>query len=224
MSTVLPARARRSEPFPEAAVGLEESAAARPQDWAAAMAFALDRARGGEAETRPLAFVSTADWRRERGRLSARGLASLGHDIGRIILVEAVREADALWALEEALKAGAVAGGVGTVERASFLATRRLDFAGRAGQARAVLLRTGEADELSVARLRWRIGAAASAAHPFDDKAPGALRLHAELTRRRGGLPGAWIMEQDDETHRLRLAAGLAGDGLVQGGQAIRAA
>lgn len=209
-------------PAPE--LGLEESAAAAPQDWAAALVFALDRARGGAAETRPLVFVSTADWRRERGRLSARGLVWLGYQPGRVILVEAGREVDALWALEEALKSGAVAGGAATVERAPFLATRRLDFAGRAGRARAVLLRTGQADDLSVARLRWRVGAQASAAHPFDDKAPGLLRLKAELTRCRGGPLGAWIMEQDDETHRLRLAAGLAGDGLVQGGPAIRAA
>jgi protein ImuA len=209
-------------PAPE--LGLEESAAAQPQDWAAAMAFALDRARGGEGEQRPLVFVSTADWRRERGRLSARGLAWLGCRPARVILVEAVREVDALWALEEALKSGAVAGGIGTVERASFLATRRLDFAGRAGKARAVLLRTGVEDELSVARLRWRVAAEASAPHPFDPLAPGAMRLRAELTRRRGGPLGAWMMEQDDGTHRLRLAAGLAGDGLVQGGQSIRAA
>lgn len=204
--------------------GLEESAAAQPQDWAAAMAFALERARGGEGEARPLVFVSTSDWRRERGRLSARGLSWLGHKPGEVILVEAAREADALWALEEALKSGAVAGAVGTVERAAFLATRRLDFAGRAGRARAVLLRTGEADDLSVARLRWRVAAEVSAPHPFDPFAPGALRLRAELTRRRGGPLGGWMMEQDDETHRLRLAAGLAGDGLVQGGRPIRAA
>lgn len=188
------------------------------------MAFALDRARGGDKEARPLVFVSTADWRRERGRLSARGLDWLGHRPGGVILVEAVREVDALWALEEALKSGAVAGAVGTVERASFLATRRLDFAGRAGKARAVLLRTGMDDELSVARLRWRVAGQASAPHPFDPFAPGALRLRAELTRRRGGPLGAWMMEQDDETHRLRLAAGLAGDGLVQGGRSVRAA
>jgi protein ImuA len=205
-------------------LGLEEAASAEPQDWAAALVFALERARGGAGEARPLVFVSTADWRRERGRLSARGLAWLGHDIGRVVRVEAAREADALWALEEALKSGAVAGAVGTVERASFLASRRLDFAARAGRAHAVLLRASGPEELSVARLRWRVGAQGSAPHPFDDRAPGALRLRAALTRRRGGPLGAWIMEQDDETHRLRLAAGLAGDGLDQGGRAIRVA
>jgi protein ImuA len=213
----------RVDPPPAPQVGLEEAAAAAPQDWAAATAFALDRARGNDA-ARPVLFAATADWRRERGGLSARGLAALGFDPGRVILVKPTREADALWALEEALKSGAVAGGIATVERADFLSTRRLDFAGHAGRANAVLLRTGQGNDLSVARLRWRVAAEASAVHPFDDFAPGALRLRCELTRRRGGPLGAWIMEQDDETHRLRLAAGLAGDGLVKGRRAIRAA
>jgi protein ImuA len=213
----------RADPPPVPEPGLEEAAAAAPQDWAVAAAFALHRARGGD-ETRPLLFAATGDWRRERGRLSARGLASLGFDPARLILVRAARAVDALWALEEALKSGAVAGAIATVEHADFLATRRLDFAAREGRANAVLLRTAEANDLSVARVRWRISAQPSAPHPFDQQAPGPMRLRAELTRRRNGPLGAWIMEQDDETHRLRLAAGLADHGLVQGGRPPRAA
>src|SRR3954463_14542369 len=114
MSIALSAPARFREAVPSAVFGLEESAASAPQDWAAAMAFALDRAQGEDGEARPLAFVSTSDWRRERGRLSARGLAWLGHRPDGVILIEAARAADALWALEEALKSGAVAGAVGT--------------------------------------------------------------------------------------------------------------
>ena len=60
-----------SEPIPAVELGLEEAVSAEPQDWAAALVFALERARGGAGEARPLVFVSTADWRRERGdRLS----------------------------------------------------------------------------------------------------------------------------------------------------------
>jgi protein ImuA len=160
-------------------------------------------------------FVAGKDWRRERGSLSARGLLGLG--IRRLILVRAEREGEALWALEEVLKSGAVAGAIATVEAPSFVATRRLDFAAREGRATGVVLRALPAGDLSAARLRWRIGAQPSAPHPFDPRAPGAVRLKAELVRRRDGPLGAWDLEQDHETHRLGLAAGLADHGLVQG-------
>ena len=208
--------------IPTPCLGLEEASAAEPRDWGAAAAFALWRAdRAGDP--RPLVLVTVKTWRSERGAVSARGLQALGIDPGRVIQVKAEREIDALWALEEALKSGAVRGAVGTVEQASLVATRRLDFAAREGRATGVLLRICGAGDLSAARLRWRLKAEASAAHPFDPRAPGNARLKAELTRRRDGPLGAWDLEQDHETHRLRLAAGLAYHGLVQGRQ-IRAA
>jgi len=201
---------------PQPRCGLEEVGAARPGDWAQAAAFALWRACAA-GDARPFVFVATAQWRRERGGLSARGLKGLGVDLSRVLLVRAERELQALWALEEALKSGAVCGGVATVEAPSLVATRRLDFAARDGRATAVLLRAGEAADLSAARMRWRISALPSAAHGFDAKAPGGVRLEARLARRRDGPLGAWDLEQDHGTGRFRLAARLAGDGLVQG-------
>ena len=203
---------------PEASLGLEEAATAEPRDWGAAAAFALWRADAADA--RPLVLVTVKAWRAERGGFSARGLKGLGIDPAGVVQVRAEKEAEALWALEEALKSGAVRGGIATVEQASLVATRRLDFAAREGRATGVLLRVVGSGDLSAARLRWRIAAAPSAPHPFDPKAPGAVRLKAELTRRRNGPLGAWELEQDHETHRLGLAAGLADHGLVQGGQA----
>ena len=202
-------------PWPEPSPGLEEAVANDPRDWPQATAFALARAAGGEEERRPVAMVTTAAWRAERGGLSARGLIGLGLAPDRVILVRADKEGEALWAMEEALKSGAVSGAVGTVRAAPFTATRRLDFAARQGRAAGMLLRDQGGGDLSAARLRWRIGAAPSLPHPHDPKAPGLLRLRAELTRRRDGPPGAWMLEQDDDTHRLRLAAGLADHGLV---------
>jgi protein ImuA len=201
---------------PSPAPGLEEVAAAAPQDWPAAAAFALARIDAA-SDPRPLVFVACKAWRRERGGLSARGLIGLGLEPSRVLLVRAEREIDGLWALEEALKSGAVKGALATVEQPSFVATRRLDFAARAGRAVGMLLRAGGAGDLSAARLRWRVSAQSSAPHPFDPRAPGLARMRAELVRRRDGPLGAWELEQDHETHRLGLAAGLAGDGLVQG-------
>ena len=205
--------------IPPSPLGLEEAVAAEPRDWAAATAFALWRADGA-TDPRPLALVTVKAWRGERGGFSARGLAALGVDPGRVIQVRAEREIEALWAMEEALKSGAVSGAVGTVEQPSLVATRRLDFAAREGRATGVVLRIGGQSDLSAARRRWRLSSEPSAAHPFDPRAPGAARLKAELTRRRDGPLGAWDLEQDHETHRLRLAAGLADHGLVQGRRA----
>lgn len=218
-----PALSPASIPLPATVLGLEEVGAADPRDFAQAAAFALLRLKK-EGDERPLVVVATKAFRRERGGVCARGLRLLGIAPAEIILVRTEGEIEALWAMEEALKSGAAAGVLGAVERPSFVATRRLDFAARAGRARAVLLRIGEASNLSAASCRWRISALPSASHPLDPKAPGALRLHAALVRRRNGPPCAWELEQDHETHRLRLAAGLAGDGLVQDARTSAAA
>src|SRR3954467_14964758 len=115
------------EPYtlPAPRPGLEEAAAAGAADGPPAGAFALERARG-EDDPRPVLFVATADWMRERGRLSPRGLLRLGIEPGRLVLVRAEKDLDALWALEEGLKSGAVAGAIGSIRNASFVATRRL--------------------------------------------------------------------------------------------------
>jgi protein ImuA len=199
--------------FPSVCEPLEEAAAAEPADAAAAFAFVLGRLAAVK-DARPVVLVTTGLWLRERGRPFARGLAGWGLGPERLIWVRAEREAEALWALEEALKSGAVAGGLASVEAPPFVATRRLDFAARAGGALGVLLRAGPTGDLSAARRRWRIAAGPSATHAYDPAAPGRVRLNAELVRRRDGPPGAWALEQDDETGRLRVVAGLAGHGL----------
>jgi protein ImuA len=218
--SVSPAVLPDPEPF-------EEAAAAHPQDMAAALAFALSRvlaAADGAGDGRPLAMVTTPLFHNERGRLSAWGARALGLDPGRLLLIRARREPEALWAFEEALKSGAVAAVVGALQSPSLVATRRLDFAARSGQARAVALRAGAPRDLSAARLRWRVSAAPSALHPLDPRAPGAARLEAELVRSRDGRGGRFTLEQDHETGRFRLAAGLADHGLAAQPAASRVA
>jgi protein ImuA len=193
---------------------------------APAFAFAFQRLlqQAGEDDRRPFVFAASRHWLRERGRPCAQGLAWRAGGRARLILIAPTKEAEALWALEEALKSGAVAGGVAGVEQVPFVMTRRLDFAARTGRAAAVLLRPSPPDDLSAAHLRWRVTGLASTPHPLDAKSPGVSRLEADLVRRRDGPPGVYLMEAEDETHRLRLAAGLAGDGLVQDGRAVAAA
>ena len=217
------AKAADSSLAPGWAAQLEEVGAAAPADWGAAFAFALDRIVSSN-DPRPVALIVTRNWIRERGRPYARGLARLGGDPRRLILVTAERDVQALWALEETLKSGAVAGAIGTVEQADFVAGRRLDFAARAGKACGVLLRAKSAEDLSAARVRWRIGAMPSLEDRLDSKAPGPMRWRAQVVRRRDGTPAAFEWEESDATPRLRLAAGLAGDGLVPAGRTHAAA
>ena len=218
-------RSERSDPaaFPHSAEALEEVGAAAPADAAAAWAFAMARLTEAR-DARPLVVVTPEDWLRERGRPFAAGMAGFGLERERLIWIRTRREGEALWALEEALKSGAVAGGLACAAAPPFVATRRMEFAARAGRAVGVLLRAGPAEDLSAARRRWRIAAGASALDPWDAAAPGRPRLRAELLRRRDGPPGAWMLEQTDETGRFALAAGLAGDGVDAGSGGRRVA
>jgi protein ImuA len=202
-------------PFPADCQSLEEASAAEPGDAAAAFAFAIDRLARLE-DARPLIVVTTALWSRERGRPFARGLRAWGVAPERLLWLDVKREAEALWALEEALKSGAVAGGLATIEAAPFVATRRLDFAARSGDACGVLVRATAGGDLSAARRRWRIRGRPSQGAPFDARSPGAPCFTAELVRRRDGPPGLFELEQDHETGRLRLAGGLADRGVAE--------
>lgn len=209
-----PAPLPRTGAFPAPEPALDEVGAAHPQDLAPAFAFALQRACGvAENERRPLLLSIPKAWLNERGRPFGHGAAAMGIDPARLLMVRADKPVDALWVMEEALRSGAVCGAVGMVETPDFVATRRLDFAARAGRASAVLLRANPGADLSAARRRWRVSSLEAAIDPFDGRAPGRARMRIDLVRSRDGQPAHWILEQDDETGRLRLAAGLAGHG-----------
>lgn len=193
------------EPFPEAAAPLEEACAPTPRDMAATLLFALSRRR--EADGRPVLMAAPRAWFSEHGRPYGPGLAGAA-----LILTPTATAAEALWVLEQALRSGAVSLALGAVDGATLAQTRRLEFAAREGEAVGLML-PRHGGGLSAARRRWRVTAALSAPDRDDPRAPGRTRLTAEMTRGRGERPGVWMMEQDDETHRLRLADRLAGFG-----------
>ncbi len=200
------------DPCPERPAPLEEACAAGPRDMAALLLFALSRRLDGDA--RPVLVTATRAWLGEQGRPHGPGLPGIS-----LILAPVTTAAEALWTLEQALRSGAVSLALGAVDGATLAQTRRLDFAARQGGTVGLLLPRG-LDGLSAARRRWRVSTLQSAADPDDPRAPGPARLTAELVRGRGERPGIWILEQDDETHRLRLADRLAGDGLAAVGHA----
>jgi len=197
--------------FPPPASLLEEVVAATPLSRAASLAFAIQRCGADGA----LMTIMPRAERREFGRPSLHGVAALRS--GPLLMVVTLSLADALWAMEQALKSGALSGVIGVIEGASLTQTRRLDFAARDGATPAVLLRA-RGGGLSAARRRWRIGALPGLGHPHDAAAPGAPRLYAELLRQRDGPPAAWVLDHDP-VHGFAVAARLAADGARQAGR-----
>ncbi|WP_448189403.1 ImuA family protein [Azospirillum sp. sgz301742] len=133
-----------------------------------------------------------------RGRdLHAAGLAAYGLTPDRLIVVRAVRDADALWVMEEALRCKRLSAVLGETGRLDLIASRRLQLAAEAGGVTGLLLRLSDerARVASVAVTRWRVAPALSAALPGatgDEPGVGELRWHLDLLRCRGGCPGSW--------------------------------
>jgi protein ImuA len=133
------------------------------------------------------------------GDLYPPALAAYGLDPGEVILLSAPSPAELLWAMEEALRSPALAGVVGEIDRLDLTAGRRLQLAAAAGGGVGFLLLRADrpAAAVSAAALRWRIGAG-------PDRA-----WHVELLRRRGGRPGAWILERSADAESLQVLESL---------------
>ena len=118
------------------------------------------------------------------GDLYPPGLASFGLDPAQAILLSAPNSAELLWAME--------------AQRLDLVASRRLQLAAATGGVTGFLLTRGRPSAVSAAALRWRVSGLRDG------------RWQVVLERRRGGRPGAWILEKNDETDHLTVAAELA--------------
>jgi protein ImuA len=162
----------------------------------------------GTAERRPVL------WAAPRGDLHGPGLADFGFAPSWLIEARTKKEAQTLWALEEGLRSAALCAVVGEVEAPRALALRRLQLAAEAGGATAFLLRRplGAARRSPAAAVlgatRWRVAAAPSGPGRLASL-PGRPRWSIELLRCRGGRPGRFLVEWDDETGDFGLVAAL---------------
>jgi protein ImuA len=199
-------------PGPGLACGvLHEIAAAAHGDRPAAFGFvfalvaAALRARPG-----PTVLVVQRRCLTDFGAPYGHGLAQLGLDPGRLLLIGTGSEKDALWALEETLRsparpamvAGAIAGSL------DLTTSRRLNLAAASHATPLVLLRSSSATGTSAAATRWRIASAPAALDAF-----GAFahpRWGLALERCRNGRTGKWLIEWDHVAHRFRLVEGVA--------------
>lgn len=188
-------------------------------DRAAAVFFALALVRrrlGERAAARGIPQVLWCEPRhdmRELGRLHAPGLAAFGLAPGRLMLVETRHPDEALWAMEEGLRSGALSLAVGFVPDIALTPARRLALAAERFCTPCLLLTGARAPPAAATATRWRIGRAESAPHAFDADAPGLPRLSVVLERCRGyplAAEQAFNLEWSDEAFRFSMAAGMA--------------
>ncbi len=125
------------------------------------------------------------------------GLVRFGLDPSRLLLAQARRPADALWAMEEALRCPAISAALLVQPSIGLTAGRRLMLAAEAGGGLGLLLR---ADSLkpgpAVALTRWRVA-------PLPSGAPTEALWRVELLRSRGGTGGQWRLRWDQAEHAL---------------------
>lgn len=154
--------------------------------------------RRGRAEgTRPVL------WCARRIDLYGPGLAAWGVDPDRLILVEAAKPADLLWAMEEGLRCAGLMAVVGEIDRLDLTAGRRLQLAAETGGVTGLVLRHHAGMSVggaSATTSRWRVST-----RPGDRSGPACWQV--ELLRYRGGRPRDWQVEWRDETGDLALAA-----------------
>jgi protein ImuA len=202
----------RHLPGPGLACGtLNEVVAASYGDRPAAFGylFALS-ALALAARPGPALFVAARRALLAFGAPYGHGLAQLGLDVGRLILVEARTDKDALWAIEETLRSQASPAVVaGAVEKnLDLTASRRLNLAAAAHATPLLLLRTASDGATSAAATRWRVAAAPAARDRHGAFAE--VRWSVTLERCRNGCPGHWLIEWDHVAHRFRVAQSVA--------------
>jgi protein ImuA len=159
-------------------------------------------------------------WCLARGDLFGPGLGAFGLAPDRLIVARARHAGDVPWAMEEALRSGLPGAVLGEPRRLGLAAGRRLQLAARAGGVACLVLRQFGTEEsgASAAVTRWRVAAAPSA--PQGGLPPeglmgglpglGAPRWRVGLVRCRGGTPGEWLLEWNDETGDFAVVPVLA--------------
>jgi len=164
---------------------------------AAATGFVMGLA-GRVSAQRPLLWVRQDFSDMETGALSMNGLAEIGLDPRRVVMVRAADVESALRTSADALACDALGAVVlelwGDVRQFDLVASRKLTLAAQSSGVTGLMLRMAAQPLPSTAETRWMLRAAHSppglAWHAW-----GAPRFDAELLRNRHGQCGRWIME-----------------------------
>lgn len=143
-------------------------------------------------------------------------LVSHGIDLGKVIFVRPQSQADAMWAVDQALRTHSVAAVIAELERIDDRSARRLQLAAESGQGLALLLRGWQArQQPSWAEVQWLVRSEFNRREwqreEIDgrefDRRQSARQWHVQLSRVRGGRAGRSArLEVEPLSGRLRLA------------------
>ena len=191
---------------------LHEFAPAAPIHLGAATGFAVALATSGDRQAGDSACGSRPiPPRRRRAVLAGPGLDLFGMAADRLIVLRVPRVADALWAMEEALRCHALAGVIAELPGnavADLTATRRLTLAARDGGGLGLLLHQRATSVPSAAATRWQIAAAPSRPDAFGGLGRAAFDL--SLVKNRRGPSGRWMIEWSQHERAFHAALSLA--------------
>jgi protein ImuA len=122
-------------------------------------------------------------------------LKSLGLEPDRFIFIDIQREKDVLWAVNEALKCGALSAVVGEVREMDFTTSRRLQLAVEHSKVTGFILRNNFRKLNTTACVsRWKITLLPSESI-HDLPGIGFPKWRVELLRMRNGKSGVWDMQ-----------------------------
>lgn len=162
---------------------------------AAAFAALLALRTPGKA---PLIWLRTSDAGKRTGHIYAPGIAELGGDPDRLLLVETGDPKMLLACANDAIRCAGSAAVIveswGKFPLLDLTAGRRLALGARDAGTTLLMLRLNAVPAPSVAETRWTVAAAASQA--LEANAPGAPAFDLELLRWRGGPAGTrWRLD-----------------------------
>ena len=149
-------------------------------------------------------------WLARENDLYAPGLVPYGIGAGQMLIVSGLnRQADMLWAMEEALRCRALAGVVAEAEAIGLAAGRRLMLAAEGTGVLGLVLSRGGGGKgrgggagVRAAVSRWRV----TTVPGMDGGGGGAeARWCVEVLHCRGGRPGKWVGEWGDGGWSVRL-------------------
>jgi len=171
--------------------------AADALDATSAAAFAALVALRIPAQT-PLIWLRTSDSGKRTGHIYAPGIAELGGDPDRLLLIETADPKMLLACANDAIRctgsAAVIVESWGKFPLLDLTAGRRLTLGARDAGTTLLMLRLNAVPTPSVAETRWNIAAAAS--RELEANAPGAPAFDLELLRWRGGPAGArWRLD-----------------------------
>jgi protein ImuA len=206
----LPPRGREIPWYRLAANGLHEIKPAAYRDASSALALALafigDRLTRREASS-PLLWCLTERTACEWGVPYGPGLVAFGLDPALVLIVQARNAMDAVWALEEGLKAQAFIAALCQIEVKAPTIARRLGLAAQTSCTPCLLLSGHQGGGLPGTLTRWRVAAERGSGAAFDASAPGWPTWHLTLERCRGMASArSWTVEFRDVAYGFHLA------------------